>query len=241
MPGLDRRFVPRASVAAVFALLALQIAAPTFAQQQVDLNRLLRIVETPKNKPAEESLKHLRKGEVVPAEQQDFCIKGLAWLADTSTLPATPSALSRDAWLLEDRRFVPLFGKPYDQMSADERATVQSWAGGCAKTPAAARPQAEVDVDFFARVFAPARFAPLSSEVQAIRAGREEVRVAVVTLRALAPGETGMNAYRQVAADAPRLRAYMSDYDVDAFDKTLKAAAARVAAGALNAVPTPGT
>lgn len=137
------------------------------------------------------------------------------------------ASIPRDAWLLEDSRFAPQFGKPYDQLSPDELARFQKMGAGCRSAGRVAG-VAPSDQAFFSRVFMPMLFPTLSKGVQAIRAGRQDALAAISKLDTLAPGEDGVQAYQQIAADAAQLRSFMATSEADAFDRALQAANERV-------------
>ena len=146
--------------------------------------------------------------------------------------PGSPANVPRDAWLLEDSRFIPYFGKAYDQLSDDELTRYGQMARSCRAAPRTAGTM-PVDISVFGRVFMPRLFPMLSKGVQALRAGRQEAQAAISQLDALAPGAGGLEGYQQLVADAPRLRSFLSAQDAEAFDRAMKGANERVARPAM--------
>ncbi|MBB1160645.1 hypothetical protein [Aquariibacter albus] len=143
-----------------------------------------------------------------------------------------PSGLPRDNWLLEDSRFVAGFGKPYDQLSASDLQGLQKLGFDCrmmGRTPDGVM----VDMGFFGRAFSQGIFPQYAKGVQSIRAARQEIRDAYAALGGLPPTDDGYKAYQAIAADAPRLRGFMSAADLDMFDPVMAEANERVAKPAL--------
>jgi hypothetical protein len=144
-----------------------------------------------------------------------------------------PSGIPRDNWLLEDSRFIPHFGKPYDQMSDAELAELQKTGIACRMMGRTAN-GVMVDMAVYSRVFAPGIFPTYAKGVQTIRAARREVRDAADLFASLPATDDGYQTYLNMADNAPRLRGFMSASELEAFNSAMEAANGRVARPALD-------
>ncbi len=143
-----------------------------------------------------------------------------------------PSGISRDNWLLEDSRFVPQFGKPYDQLSNAEITELQKIGLSCRMMGRTAG-GVTVDMGVYTRVFAVGAFPTFVKGLQQIRATRQEVRDASTLLNSMPDSDEGYKTYEQIAANAPRLRGFMTASELDKFDAAMASANERVAKPAL--------
>jgi hypothetical protein len=187
--------------------------------------------------------------ENVRSERLAACERVAAWLAGTEHLP--PEALAQrfgggprgdrgspatqlpyDAWLLQDARFEPAFGKRYDDMTAQEgRRLHEASRGGCAM-PRNERGQAMSDGMLLFRAFDP-RLQP--QYVQAVRQIREAHATIAQTLQALAalpPGDEGRQTLARLAAARGRLEGFLDQPGRDTWRRGFAEAYARVVAPA---------
>ena len=181
-------------------------------------------------------------------DREDACARISAWLANIDSLPpevqqrrfgggarpgmagAAPAALQvpYESWLLEDSRFVPTFGQPFDALPADERDRLQRAGSGC-QSPRNARGQATADNMLFYRAFHPQYFPTYAQGVKTIRGARAEVDAALQELQSLRADDTGLQRYRELNAQAQRLSGFLGETRRAEYRQALASANQRVA------------
>lgn len=175
------------------------------------------------------------------------CEHVAAFLAGTVHIP--PEALARrfgggtrgergnlahqlpwEAWLLQDARFQPAFGKPYDAMTPEEgKSLYDASRGGCAM-PRNERGQAMSDNMLLFRAF-DSRYQP--SYVQAVRQIRDahaKVKQTRQALAALPPGEAGRQTLRSQTLQRSALEGFLDENSRAAYRLAFADAYGRVVA-----------
>lgn len=180
------------------------------------------------------------------AQREQGCERIQTWLSDTSGVPpevldrrfgggagrADPKAaaatqLPYESWLFQDARFVPAFGKRFDEVPTDERAALQQAGNGCVP-PRNARGQAISDNMLFFRAF-DSRYHPRYVDgVQKIREAQSHVGTAKKDLALLAPDDDGLRRYRELAAQAARLSLFLDVEQRAAYQQALAQAQTRI-------------
>jgi hypothetical protein len=187
-------------------------------------------------------------GRVVERQDRErTCAKITEWLSNIDSLPleiqqrrfggARPGAqagsaaalqIPYESWLLEDARFVPTFGQPFDALPADERERLQHAGNGC-QAPRNARGQATADNTLFYRAFLPQYFPVYAQGVKAIRATRLEIDTARKELPLLSADARGFERYRELAAKSSQWTAFMGEAERAQYKQLLTSANERVA------------
>lgn len=142
------------------------------------------------------------------------------------------SEIPRDNWLLEDSRFVPHFGKPYDQMTDQEIMENRKIGANCQMMGRTAQ-GVTVDIRVYERVFSTGIFPVYARGLQTIRATRQEIREATALLKSMPDSDDSYQIYVKILQNAPRLRGFMTVPDRLAFEPALEAADTRVAKPAM--------
>ncbi len=179
-------------------------------------------------------------------QRETDCGRIQAWLSDTAGVP--PEVLERrfgggagrtdpaaaavqlpyESWLFQDARFASAFGKRFDEVPAEERATLQTAGNGCI-SPRNARGQAISDNVLFLRAFDPRYHPGYAQGVQKIREAQTQIDAAKKDLALLAPDDDGLRRYRELAAQAARLRLFLGVEQRSAYEQALAQAQTRVA------------
>lgn len=187
--------------------------------------------------------------ENVRSDRLAACERVAAWFAGTEHIP--PEALARrfgggprgergspamqlpyEAWLLQDARFEPAFGKRYDEMPVEEgRALHEASRGGCAM-PRNERGQAMSDGMLLFRAFDPRFQAQYVQAVRRIREARGTVQRTLQDLATLAPGDEARQALGRQAAQRVELEGYLDDAGRAALRRAFAEAYARAVAPA---------
>lgn len=249
MRRVDIKTVSRAWWWAAGAIVSL-FMTPAYAQ--IDLGRLLR--ESMANGARASAVNPRARAEADRAGADEWCIKLGQWLNKTDTVPpeilqlhlggrgrdrspgnaaglSDAAKIPRQAWILDDLRFVPEFGKPFDSVTPQEAARFQQQAGLC-RTSAGVRdvnPKL-LDANGFGQVFNGPTQGQMALGVQAIRAARAEVQSVVQRFQALPIGEQGVIEYRQLEPQAKRLKLFLGTAERAGLDEALAAAQSRIEA-----------
>jgi len=242
LPCQPRRFGFPAA-AGLVALLSLLAAAPAQAQLDGLLRQAIGGRGGAEVDRLTRSAQPLRR-DLDRAADAATCDKMTAWLSRIDDIP--PEVLARrfggaargsvetqataqipyESWLLEDGRFVPAFGKPYDAIGPDEAASLQKLR--CA-SPRNAAGQAITDNMFFYRVFQPAFQPRYAQGVRQIRTARQEADAALADLGSLSADEAGLRRLTEMRQNLPRWSAFMTPDRRASFEGAFAAADRRVA------------
>lgn len=208
------------------------VVVPTVAQGSDD--RSTREIERQAARDAarerrERSREEMReRQERARSERLSACEKVAAWYVGTDHIPpevlasrfggvargdrgSQASQLHYDAWLLQDARFEPAFGKRYDDMTSEEGKRLHDASRGGCRMPTNERGQAMSDGMLLFRAF-DARFQP--RYVQAVREIREahaSIRHVRQALAALSPGEEGRQRFDQLVAQRQALAGFLDE------------------------------
>jgi hypothetical protein len=220
---------------------------------QIDLGRLLREsiangVRAPAGNPR-------ARAEADRASADEWCNKVGQWLNKTDTVPpeilqlhlgttgrerspgntaglSDAAKIPRQAWILDDLRFVPEFGKPFDSVTPQEAARYRQQAGLC-RTPAGVHDVTPklLDVNGFGQLFNGPVQGQIALGVQAIRAAHAEVQSLRQRFEALPIGEQGAIEYRQLESQAKRLKLFLGNTERARFGEAISAAHSRIEVG----------
>lgn len=231
----------------IFSLLM----APVYAQ--IDLGKILRDSMAKGTRAL--AVNPRARAEADRASADEWCNKLGLWLNKTDTVPpeilqlhlgtmgrdrsrgntAGPSdaaKIPRQAWILDDIRFVPEFGKAFDDVTPQEALRYRQQAGLC-------RPPAGVydvtpkllDINGFGLMFNGATQQQIALGVQTIRAARAEVQSVLQRFESLPIGEQGAIEYRQLEPQAQRLKLFLGNAERARLGEAMSAAHSRIEVG----------
>ena len=217
---------------------------------QIDLGRILR--ESLGNGVRAPAANPRARAEADRASADEWCNKLGQWLNKTDTVPpeilqlhlgsagrdrspgsaegaSDAAKIPRQAWILDDLRFVPEFGKAFDDVTPQEAAQFRQQAALC-RTPAGVHDVTPklLNVQGFGQVFNGPAQRQLALGVQAIRAARAEAQSVLKRLQALPVGEQGAIEYRQLEPRTKRLKLFLGQAERARLGEAMSAAHARI-------------